>query len=171
MVRNRKGEAAPGVELPVTPMLDMTFQLLAFFILTYHPSAVEGQMEFSLPSAASSPQPLVETPLPPAGIDPLDEKSQLTVVLKAQHDGVHDGVLSTVLVQSSSGVEVALPGLAELSRYLQERRVAGDTRDAIQLQAESQLKYAWVTGAMDACLKAGFKQVGFASPPDLGRDR
>jgi biopolymer transport protein ExbD len=40
------------VELQVAPMLDMAFQLLTFFILTYRPSPVEGQFAMSLLPAA-----------------------------------------------------------------------------------------------------------------------
>jgi biopolymer transport protein ExbD len=36
------------VEIPVTPMLDMAFQLLTFFILTYHPMPTEGQFVMNL---------------------------------------------------------------------------------------------------------------------------
>jgi len=36
-------------ELPITPMLDMSFQLLAFFIMTFRPAATEGQIAMSLP--------------------------------------------------------------------------------------------------------------------------
>ena len=65
-MRKDAREAAPEVDIPVTPMLDMTFQLLAFFILTYHPSSLEGQMEFSLPAAASGqPNPEQVNPEPP----------------------------------------------------------------------------------------------------------
>src|SRR5262245_38807167 len=40
----RSHEEGGGVNLGiiVTPMLDMAFQLLAFFVMTYHPSATEG---------------------------------------------------------------------------------------------------------------------------------
>ena len=31
-------------------MLDMTFQLLFFFLLNYHPTAPEGQMDLALPT-------------------------------------------------------------------------------------------------------------------------
>jgi biopolymer transport protein ExbD len=40
------------VEIPVTPMLDMAFQLLTFFILTYHPMPSEGQFVMNLMPAA-----------------------------------------------------------------------------------------------------------------------
>jgi biopolymer transport protein ExbD len=43
--KKRKQE---DVEIPVTPMLDMAFQLLTFFILTYHPMPTEGQFAMNL---------------------------------------------------------------------------------------------------------------------------
>src|SRR3954452_16990093 len=48
--KHRKAEGAQGVNLSliITPMLDMSFQLLAFFIMTYHPSALEGHIPGSL---------------------------------------------------------------------------------------------------------------------------
>lgn len=42
---NRKSE---GVEVPITPMLDMAFQLLTFFVLTYRPAPAEGQFFMTL---------------------------------------------------------------------------------------------------------------------------
>jgi biopolymer transport protein ExbD len=47
----KKGDPPPEVVLPITPMLDMSFQLLAFFIMVYHPAAKEGQEEIVLPTA------------------------------------------------------------------------------------------------------------------------
>src|SRR5207245_2732815 len=48
MSRRRKGDAHPEVELPITPMLDMAFQLLVFFIITYHPPVGEGEFNGKL---------------------------------------------------------------------------------------------------------------------------
>jgi biopolymer transport protein ExbD len=36
------------IEVPITPMLDMAFQLLTFFILTYRPAPAEGQFSMNL---------------------------------------------------------------------------------------------------------------------------
>src|SRR5579863_3470420 len=46
MARRRKQNE---VELNLAAMLDMAFQLLAFFILTFKPSPVEGQISLHLP--------------------------------------------------------------------------------------------------------------------------
>ena len=44
-----------NISIPITPMLDMAFQLLTFFILTYHPAPSEGQFGMNfLPSAPAT---------------------------------------------------------------------------------------------------------------------
>lgn len=58
----KKHAAGPGgvnLGLIVTPMLDMSFQLLAFFIMVYHPAALEGHIEGKLlpPSAYATKGP------------------------------------------------------------------------------------------------------------------
>ena len=45
---NDPGVAGVNLGLIITPMLDMSFQILAFFIMTYHPSALEGNIDGKL---------------------------------------------------------------------------------------------------------------------------
>ena len=52
--RRRKRKSQGDVELNLAAMLDMAFQLLAFFIFTFKPSPVEGQVSLRLPP----PQPV-----------------------------------------------------------------------------------------------------------------
>ena len=48
--RKKKKERNLGeVELNLTAMLDMAFQLLAFFILTFKPAPIEGQISLHMP--------------------------------------------------------------------------------------------------------------------------
>lgn len=47
--RMKTDEVEP--DLPITPMLDMSFQLLAFFIMTFKPAPTEGQIAMKLPPA------------------------------------------------------------------------------------------------------------------------
>jgi len=168
-MRKRNQDAAPEVELPITPMLDMTFQLLTFFIFTYHPSAVEGQMEFSLPASGEA------RARTEAEVDPnkpsdtqLQLKSQITVVLRAERSGIAPGSLNSVIVQTPSG-ESDVRTLQGLQDFLARQRSSQDitNKDDIQIQAESSLKYAFVIDAMDTCVKAGFTHVGFSPPSDL----
>lgn len=62
----RKRQSTDFVEpdLPITPMLDMSFQLLAFFIMTFKPAPTEGQIMLTLPkdeggAASAIPQAVV----------------------------------------------------------------------------------------------------------------
>src|SRR5438477_9504059 len=72
-----------GVDMPITPMLDMAFQLLMFFILTYHPSALEGHMDLSLPAAGEA-KAKQEPEVDPSKSDTeLELPSQMTVIVKA----------------------------------------------------------------------------------------
>src|ERR1700683_5514939 len=50
MAMRKHKEVVGGVNLGliITPMLDMSFQILSFFIMTYHPSALEGHIAGSL---------------------------------------------------------------------------------------------------------------------------
>lgn len=47
--RKRAGTDFVEPDLPITPMLDMSFQLLAFFIMTFKPAPTEGQIMLTLP--------------------------------------------------------------------------------------------------------------------------
>lgn len=55
MRKRRKKRAPEEVELNLAAMLDMAFQLLTFFILTFKPAPVEGQVSLRMPP----PQPVV----------------------------------------------------------------------------------------------------------------
>lgn len=52
--KSRKTEPPAEVELNMAAMLDMAFQLLAFFILTFRPSPVESQISLRMPDKATT---------------------------------------------------------------------------------------------------------------------
>ena len=49
MNRRKENSDHENVELNVTAMLDMAFQLLAFFVLTFSPPPLESQFSLRLP--------------------------------------------------------------------------------------------------------------------------
>jgi biopolymer transport protein ExbD len=172
MKKKHKGEGPLEVQLNtvITPMLDMTFQLLFFFVLTYSPSAaMEGKMEFSLPASgdyrARAPE---DVNLDKPSDTELALPAQLTVLIKTVRDGVNDGNISALVVKSTDG-ETALPNLEALENFLRHKvKEEGlSNKDDIKIEAESKLKYACVIDVMDACLRSGFTRVGFNPPPDL----
>jgi biopolymer transport protein ExbD len=85
--RRRQGDHfAPQVELPITAMLDMFFQILFFFVMTYRPSALEVQFLITLSAGEQGgPQDTkVETP-PSTEIS--KTPAPVTVVAKATENG------------------------------------------------------------------------------------
>lgn len=49
-----KSRAATKVELMMTPMIDIVFQLLIFFIMSFKIAAQEGDFNIKMPLAASA---------------------------------------------------------------------------------------------------------------------
>ena len=49
MSRRHRRRSKKGVELNLAAMLDMAFQLLTFFILTFRPAPIEGHLALNLP--------------------------------------------------------------------------------------------------------------------------
>ena len=174
MLKHTRGDHGPGTSVQlavvITPFLDMAFQLLFFFVLTFQPaSAMEGKMDFSLPAAGEAKAQRMEDvdPNKPSDAD-LALPAQITVLVKTIRDGVNDGNISALIVKSENG-ETAVPNLEALERFLKNKieDAALSNKDDIKIEAESKLKYACVIDVMDACLRSGFKSVGFAPPPDL----
>lgn len=50
MARKRKQQDMPAAELPMTPMIDVVFQLLIYFIVTIKPIDVMAHLDVSRPS-------------------------------------------------------------------------------------------------------------------------
>jgi biopolymer transport protein ExbD len=163
----RKTEAGPGPNLPVTPMLDMAFQLLAFFVMTYHPSDLEGQMELSLPSEAitkaESPED-VKSDAPADKNQDLKLQANITVIVRTQRDNAKAGDISGITVQDDAGTN-PVDSLDKLLVELKARRAAVDNKENIKIQADNKMKWKEVISVMDVCQKAGFKNISFVPPP------
>jgi biopolymer transport protein ExbD len=145
MKRRPMGE----VELPITPMLDMAFQLLTFFILTFQPAPVEGQFAMKLlPAPGAGTQ--VQTTPPP---DVPDELKTIPVALYATEDG-------RLARASIAGEDTA--DLADLAGRIRE--MAQDPAlafDRGRILVDPRLKYAEMVRVVDAFLAAGVTQVSF----------
>jgi biopolymer transport protein ExbD len=172
-VRHRKEEPLDvDMNRVITPMLDLAFQVLLFFIFTYHPSQVEeGQMDLTLPDAAK------EQALNPKDANPKDSMpgdlelpAEITVLVQTQHDEKALGKISRISVQDKVGkTDVENP--AALRKYLAKARSGLSNQNDIKIQADSNLKYSYVMEVMDMCTRAGFKNVSFGPPPDSSAGR
>src|SRR4030088_2922513 len=81
MRSRRKGKEAPTeLTMPITPMLDMSFQLLFFFITTFKlPTGMEGEMDLALPREGQVGNPVQQGPVAAADL-PLE----ITIAIKSE---------------------------------------------------------------------------------------
>ena len=156
----------------ITPMLDMSFQILFFFVIIYRPSALEGQMEMLLPPAATGAAPQ-ETQQGSSHDTEIDLPAELEVIVRTpavEREGqTPDGSIGEILVKETLGEKSLGAEPAALRAYLRQVRPTLNNQEDIKIQADGRMKYAFVIQVMDACRGAGFKNVGFKAPPDLAR--
>jgi len=119
----------------MTPMIDVVFQLIIFFLLSSHLAKQEKQLPLPLPAARSG---LVEA---------ADARPRLTVNVLA------DG---TLLVANRPIRAEDLVGL------LRERRAAHGEELEVRIRADRSVLYRRVEPVMVACVQAGIWNVAYA---------
>ncbi|WP_240911497.1 ExbD/TolR family protein [Paludisphaera soli] len=150
MRRRRGGIEMEGPDVPVAPMLDMAFQLLTFFVLTYRAAPVEGQFVMNL----LPPQPATAMAAAPADAAASNELPAtlrtLPVVLRADDAGR--------LVQVNvADVDVSNDPAAlqeELDRHLQD---PDSPFDQTLIKVDPNLRYAELMTVIDAFTNAFIK--------------
>jgi biopolymer transport protein ExbD len=166
----RQGDSK--IILPITPMLDMTFQLLFFFIMNFNPADLEGAVEMALPSEQDKAAHTKEKQDPKSATDkdPVpDFPSDLTVKVRTQMDGKNDGEISAISVRNLEGKEDTVDGLPGLKRYLAEKRAGLTNKEGLKLQGDGKLRVRSIVKVMDTCRDAGFPNISFVPPEDFGR--
>jgi biopolymer transport protein ExbD len=174
MARQKGKEPPSEVTLPITPMLDMSFQLLFFFISTFKlPTGMEGSMDLNLPSEATKAADKLENVDPKAtsSTDPtVDLQSEITISVQTQAQGADADGISNITVEETAGKTPVPPpyskDLHELTDKLAEIHQTADPKQSVKIQGDAGLKWRGVIKVMDACRKAGFDNISFAQPPD-----
>ena len=185
--KRNKVPGSVGVQLSliIVPMLDMSFQILAFFIMTYHPSALEGHIPGSLVPAEDiakkSKDKNVETPVDPLSDDSLLDPAlaqAITVyvnsVVKGQQQQTRaEGTPSQIFIKSSldtdremvadSGIEFedALKRLESKLKAMAETSGKGN----LKIAGDGGLRYQYLLKVYDAGKRAGFEKIHFVPPP------
>ncbi len=133
-------EEGEKIELQMTPMIDIVFQLLVFFIMTFKIVAQEGDFNIRMPRAAPNSDPTIEEPPP---------QLTLMIYLTAGQNGGLAGVkLNEEEIQSAG----------DIFSELNDRIVAmvntsepGQAQDAeVELGFDYDLKYEYVVSAITA---------------------
>ncbi len=164
--RAKRGEPAEDVSFPVTPMLDMAFQLLAFFILTFQSPTTETRLNLYLPTtpAALPGAPRGQARVAPVRRTDLDLENDLRI--RAEADDLGD-------LRSLKLGDSPLPDVAALADRLRRYRAVLDGRPLrVRLAADDRLRYEEAARIIGACNAAGVASVKLADPasPDGPRD-
>jgi biopolymer transport protein ExbD len=161
----------PKPQVPVTPMLDMAFQLLSFFILTFHPDAqFEVEMDLALPAKESTKaqDPSMIDPSVEANpnIDPEELIDVPLIIAKAADDPANAGSISSLSIQHLGNTR-SVHDIVDLVKTLKSDDFkAADFNGAIRVRGDPKLKWSAVVKIVEICHAAGFARVGFASPND-----
>ena len=147
MSRRKKKHSEGGVELNLAAMLDMAFQLLAFFIMTFKPAPIEGQINLKLPP-----------PKPVAGVKDgakagADDNNRSAV------EAINTLVISAFAtpagrIQTLAIGEGNVAGVAALDGRL--KAVLSDANspfDQVIIQVSSKLRYDELMKVVDVCTK------------------
>jgi biopolymer transport protein ExbD len=185
--QRRKAEPGREVELPITPMLDMAFQLLFFFICIYHPPTIrEVQLILNLlpardekPVEISDANPAAEAkdPEPKVAEKPYNLTLALdthivstpgggteTLIEKFTLKGVPENVRRIMGIADPTQPEIEATDLETLAVYLGRAHPppsqAMHERIKIETAATGgDLDWGRVVEILDLCHKAGFSDV------------
>src|SRR5215469_6871346 len=112
MAGKRRVEHGVDVDINkvITPMLDMAFQIFAFFIVIYHPSQLEGQMLLNLPDAAQAKAAKPADARPDQSMPgELELPAEITVLARTKRpDGSQDGSITQISVQERLGTKTII---------------------------------------------------------------
>ncbi|MFP4106474.1 MAG: ExbD/TolR family protein [Phycisphaerae bacterium] len=141
--RKKRKKRTSMIQPPLTPMIDVTFQLLIFFIITTDFRPEEGLIPGSLPEKGSGAS---------VAVDLMD----IRVVVRPSGAGAQ------YLIERS-GESFDTPGqLADFFAARHKALGAEADKQAIVIEIRSDVKWRYVTEAFNAAVKARFRNIGFA---------
>jgi biopolymer transport protein ExbD len=146
--RRRKRRSQSDVELNLAAMLDMAFQLLTFFILTFRPAPIEGQISLRLPPPQAV---VVAKNAVPAGADtsnnsPVQGVNTLTISVFAN--------TKTGAIVSLGVGESEVPGIAALNGKLKEVFAdPGNPFDQVIIQVSDACRYDELMKVVEICTR------------------
>jgi biopolymer transport protein ExbD len=143
MRRRRKRRSPEGIELNLAAMLDMAFQLLMFFILTFNPGQLESQFAAYLPA----PKPLTKPTADSLAVAKTEASPAEALIVTVA--GSAKGQIETLAV---GGRKVA--DLASLNTSVHNAIFrGGDDCDQVTVQVSANLRYEELMQVVDICTK------------------
>jgi biopolymer transport protein ExbD len=136
-VRKQAVRQDENVEIPMTPMIDIVFQLLVFFIMTFRIVAQEGDFNIRMPLAAMS-----------EGPPPIDKLPPMVVRMQADSRG---NLAQISLNQRALGTSVRRLH-DEIRQVIGDDRGPGSVQETaeVELDCDYNLRYEHVIEAVTA---------------------
>jgi biopolymer transport protein ExbD len=136
---------ADGVDVNLTPLLDLVLQLIMFFLITVNFVRVD-QFDDS-----------IQLPMASQAI-PLDNTAEDWIFLNLDGAGRLVGTLSTLTLDTPEKLKVHLSREKEsLERAGKAKGKTGEIKIVIILRADKNCKYGDVWSVLNSCQRAGFK--------------
>ena len=148
--RRHKKRNQGSVEMNLAAMLDMAFQLLTFFILTFRPAPIEGQLSLNLPPPEAQARPKPDKLQ--AGDGPGDVLSMETLHLNATANDRGD--VTELRVEQNPVVQGRFDAANQqrLDKNLQKLfAVQQIPFDRIQIAVDGRLRYGELMKIIDIC--------------------
>ena len=143
---DKKKHASTSIQPPMTPMIDIVFQLLLFFLLACQFRMDEGQIAANLPDISGKPPKIVS-------VDPIN------ITLQATGDD-NLGVLIQIKNTNVDPMETA----EELYLYLMAVK-QGSGKEAedvpVTIKPFGNVRWGHVANAFNQAVRADYKKVGF----------
>ena len=138
-----ESQEAEEIKLNMTSMIDIVFQLLVFFIMTFKVVVQEGDYNIRMPLAAVTPDEMIDE----------DPPELIRVMLRAGETGA----ISTIEVDDEVEVKTLVGEdlYKQLNDYIDAKVAVGDspeggTETEVEFDIDTTLKYGYTVRAIEA---------------------
>ncbi|HEY2784497.1 MAG TPA: biopolymer transporter ExbD [Fimbriiglobus sp.] len=139
-------------DLPITPMLDMSFQLLFYFIVTFRVTPTEAQIPLSLPNEQGGPSAAI-----PSILD--DEPEEVIVQVTATDAGGIGAITLRTGRAVADAEKLGADAHVLFTRLQSLAKSAGQKGSKLRLEMGDTLNYQYVIVLIDDARRAGFERV------------
>lgn len=140
-----------------TAMLDMIFNLLAFFVITFNPPKPELNFDMTLPPPKRTEQ--QQTPAEDMFMPKDEIFKDVTIRLAADAEGK----LAAIFVegQNVDGIPGLISKIQKIAAATGAATPSGGGLETANILADPKLKYAYVIAVVDACYLCNLTRVNF----------
>jgi biopolymer transport protein ExbD len=149
------------VAFPVTPMLDMAFQLLAFFILTFRAPSTETHLDLELPAMPVALPATTYGEVHSSLTHKADDDLENDLLIRAESDDLGD-------LKALRLGEAFLPNLRSLGNRLRRYSQLLEGHPLrVRLVADNELRYELAARIISTCSASGVTGIRLTQPGNI----